>query len=565
MGRRVLKNSYGYTQLQDQGPVYTHNLIEGSQMRLYFDEVGGGLAINSNIGYNANGDLQLDINEALAGVDYDKDGKIDQWGEDLNTNGVLDAGEDIDGDGVLDLSEYDINFPTLTWFEICGSDGNFTNATATIDGNTVVLSAPTVLNPVGFRYAWSRFAIGNLMNVEGEPARLCRETPLFAMGESYSTIQDKSLYIAPKGILMNDQIASTLLPIQRPIVVANTTNGALTLRDDGAFIYTPDAGFSGSDAFSYVASDGTETSLEVTVQLDVLPVGSEMGSITREVWTGITGYTTEDLLNNPSYPDSPDRVETIGSLDAPRDWDNLYGQRIHGYLYPPSDRDYTFWIASAARSKLFLSTDADPANAIEICECTASNTGDPENWTRTVAQKSDLITLVGGQRYYIQIVHKDGASIDNCSVAWDLDGTTNIVDGSYLSPAEAPIPTSTYAGWSDWFGISGDGYLLDFAFNLDPTLNATPFMVPSIGTSGLPYWKMKGASGLAVEYLRRRNASGTTYSVQFTDNLQSNWTEAVTLEKVESINNTWERVTVEDEVDTANATNRFGRVIVIQD
>ena len=48
-----------------------------------------------------------------------------------------------------------------------------------------------------------------------------------------------------------------------------------------------------------------------------------------------------------------------------------------------------------------------------------------------------------------------------------------------------------------------------------------------------------------------------------TDNLQSNWIDSAAAEIVSPINGTWERVTVEDDVDTA--TNRFGRVIVIQE
>jgi len=574
-GRRVLKNTYGFSALQDSGPIFSHSIVEGSHLRLHFDEIGSGLAINPDIGYNANGDLALDIYEDLNdngvlddGEDVDKDGVLDKWGEDLNHNGVLDADEDIDGDGILDASEYDINFPYLTWFEICGTDGVFTNATATIDGDTVVLSSPAVPNPIGFRYAWSRFAIGNLMNAEGEPARLCRLTPPIARSESYDVGMDGKLHVDPAGILANDQIASSLLPIQRPLMTSEPSNGILMLRSDGSLIYEPNTGFTGTDSFTYVASDGAETSPETTVSINVIPASPETGEITREVWTDVAGFTTDDLVASPDYPDNPSEVGTLSRFDAPRDWGNTFGERIHGYIHPPTNGNYTFWISSAARSKLYLSTDDDPANAILICECPVSLSGDPENWTANASQQSAPQALLAGQRYYIMALHKDSASSDHLSVAWDLaqPGIPNIIEGIYLSgiPAEMPV-TTNYTDWSSWYGVSGDGYLLDFAFNLDPTLGDYPTLVPIIGTAGLPFWEVLEIDGLTVEYLRRKDAPGTTYSVQFTDNLQSNWIDSAATELVTPVNGTWERVIVEDVEDIAITSNRFGRVIVIQD
>ncbi|MBK8046736.1 MAG: hypothetical protein IPK16_06205 [Anaerolineales bacterium] len=39
---------------------------------------------------------------------------------------------------------------------------------------------------------------------------------------------------------------------------------------------------------------------------------------------------------------------------------NDYGVRIRGYLLPPVDGDYRFWIAADDRGALFLSTDETP-------------------------------------------------------------------------------------------------------------------------------------------------------------------------------------------------------------
>lgn len=56
-----------------------------------------------------------------------------------------------------------------------------------------------------------------------------------------------------------------------------------------------------------------------------------------------------------------------------------------------------------------------------------------------------------------------------------------------------------------------------------------------------------------------------TKNTGIADSLTTNWIDSAATEIVSTINSTWERVVVEDEVDITNATNRFGRVIVIQD
>jgi sialate O-acetylesterase len=59
----------------------------------------------------------------------------------------------------------------LKWFTIAGADGNYVPADAKIDGDTVVVSSPTVAAPVSVRYAWDNYPDGcNLYNAAGLPA-----------------------------------------------------------------------------------------------------------------------------------------------------------------------------------------------------------------------------------------------------------------------------------------------------------------------------------------------------------------------------------------------------------
>ncbi len=59
---------------------------------------------------------------------------------------------------------------TLTGFEVAGADGNFVQATARIDGATIVASSPAVTRPVYVRYGWANSPQCNLFNGEGLPA-----------------------------------------------------------------------------------------------------------------------------------------------------------------------------------------------------------------------------------------------------------------------------------------------------------------------------------------------------------------------------------------------------------
>lgn len=57
----------------------------------------------------------------------------------------------------------------LTWFEVAGKDGAFARATAVIDGDSVIVSAPSVKEPQRVRFAWHEIAEPNLINSEGLP------------------------------------------------------------------------------------------------------------------------------------------------------------------------------------------------------------------------------------------------------------------------------------------------------------------------------------------------------------------------------------------------------------
>jgi hypothetical protein len=175
--------------------------------------------------------------------------------------------------------------------------------------------------------------------------------------------------------------------------------------------------------------------------------GRNMGTITREVWTGIGGgVLVSDLTSHPLYPDSPTIREEITRLEGPTNWSNNYGTRIHGFLTPPVTGNYTFWIASDDYSELWLSSDSNPAN--EQRRAYVPGHTDPRQWDKYSGQQSGAFLLTAGQPYYIKVLHKEGGGDDNIAVAWQGPNTPQqIISKLYLSPYDIDFPTPDPMSW----------------------------------------------------------------------------------------------------------------------
>ena len=91
--------------------------------------------------------------------------------------------------------------------------------------------------------------------------------PPVANDDAYSTSQDTMLTVAAPGVLGNDSDPDG--DALTANLVSDVANGMLTLSADGSFTYMPDAGFTGSDSFTYVANDGALDSNEATVTITV--------------------------------------------------------------------------------------------------------------------------------------------------------------------------------------------------------------------------------------------------------------------------------------------------------
>ena len=110
----------------------------------------------------------------------------------------------------------------------------------------------------------------------------------------------------------------------------------------------------------------------------------------------------------------------LTSFEGPTNWADNYGTRIRGYLYPPADGNYTFWIASDDASQLRLSTDDDPCHAVQIAY--VSSWTNSREWNKETNQQSAPKPLLAGHKYYIEALQKEGTGGDNIAVAWQGPG-----------------------------------------------------------------------------------------------------------------------------------------------
>ncbi|MGQ9576020.1 MAG: lamin tail domain-containing protein, partial [Thermoguttaceae bacterium] len=154
-----------------------------------------------------------------------------------------------------------------------------------------------------------------------------------------------------------------------------------------------------------------------------------------EYWLNIgSGTAVRDLTSNPNYPYNPSGREYRTSFEARTNWNDYYGARMRGYLTPTTTGDYWFWIASDDNGELWLSTNDNPANKTRIAYVPGWTSS--RQWAKYAEQKSALISLVAGTRYYVEALMKEGAGGDNLAVAWQPSGGTfqGPIPGSFLTP-----------------------------------------------------------------------------------------------------------------------------------
>jgi hypothetical protein len=200
------------------------------------------------------------------------------------------------------------------------------------------------------------------------------------------------------------------------------------------------------------------------------------GTVHREVYGNpsptVTGSTIPDLTRNALFPNSAASGNAMtdvlfGVAGASTDILNDYGTRIRGYFIPTSTDNWIFSVAGDDGTQLWISPNEDPSCAYLVSRVNGSSTNStfyghattttgnalyqsgPSNGTQT--NLGITIPMVAAQKYYMELLHKEGTGNDYLSLTAKPAGgaPTPIASGStplgtaFLSGfAEAPLITT---------------------------------------------------------------------------------------------------------------------------
>ncbi len=273
--------------------------------------------------------------------------------------------------------------------------------------------------------------------------------PVVPLGESYTATEDMVLVIdVVAGVLANDfdpegdALSAT--------VAVEPTNGTLELADDGSFRFTPVLNFSGSDSFTYRASDGLTTSDPVTVTLTVTAVNDPPTTLTDSYSVNEDGslsiVASEGVLANDSDPDSTftalvDGEPTNGTLTLALDgsftyvpFANFFGTDNFTYVASdglsqssatsvtinviaqpdqPTAMDNAFTAPNDGSTQTFdvLSddtSDPDAVQALSITAVTQGSEGGVVSFTNNLLSYTAPLGFVGTETFTYSIQDTDG-------------------------------------------------------------------------------------------------------------------------------------------------------------
>ncbi len=239
--------------------------------------------------------------------------------------------------------------------------------------------------------------------------------------DALSTAADTALVISAADLLANDTDADgNALSLSG---FAQPANGTLSDNGDGTLTYTPNAGFSGTDSFTYTVSDGTDTAqatVSVTVSasdpVNTPPVAQDDAAAT-EADTPVV-LSVADLLSNDSDADG-DALSLSG-----------FAQPANGTLVDNGDGTLTYTPnAGFSGADSFTYTVSDGTDTAQATVAVTVSAPDPVN-TPPVAG-NDAASTVEGAALVLSIA--DLLSNDS-----DADGDTLFLTG-FTQPANGTL------------------------------------------------------------------------------------------------------------------------------
>lgn len=157
--------------------------------------------------------------------------------------------------------------------------------------------------------------------------------------------------------------------------------------------------------------------------------------LSREIWFSVPGSALPNCPQETIDANPPNISDNVSSTQLPSDLGYNYLQRVRGYLIAPAAGDYRFLIAADDQARLLLSPTASKFSKKLVASVPRATS--PGDFSRFPEQRSEVISLQKGERYYIEILHKEGSKLDHVSVQWEVNGgPSSIISSANLDPFE---------------------------------------------------------------------------------------------------------------------------------
>lgn len=256
-------------------------------------------------------------------------------------------------------------------------------------------------------------------------------TPPTAEADAYALEQDTPLAVEAPGVLGND--ADPDEDALSAELTEAPTLGSVTLEPDGSFVYTPDSGRHGSDAFRYRASDGSAVSDPVVVELTIAPLAN------RPPEAGDDGYliapegahqaAAPGLLANDVDPNGDPLTAEL--LEAP----------AHGTLDLQPDGAFAYTPdAGFTGADAFTYRASDGENLSAPARVTLIGTTGEINWTTTGSNAKTAVGRIEAQGAFVDgRLYLFGGYVDDTFRPSDEGEVFDIASNAWSATSDLPV------------------------------------------------------------------------------------------------------------------------------
>lgn len=262
---------------------------------------------------------------------------------------------------------------------------------------------------------------------------------LVAQNDSYATGGGETLSVPAPGVLGND---TEEIPL-KALRVEGPNDGSLSLNEDGSFEYVPDAGFDGTDSFTYRAADGTgpeaNRSSEALVTILVRPAeGPALDTKILDAPGARSNSPSAAFSFSSPEPDATFECSLDGAdftpCDAPKEYTNL-GEGQH---------DFRVRAVDAAGN-----VDPSPATSSWEVDTTAPTVQgvSPRNGAKAVPRGTDVSVLFSEAMDEASVERADALTLRERGSVKFVPATRSYgpaTNSLTLEPSRALKPGATY-------------------------------------------------------------------------------------------------------------------------